>query len=172
MISTSGMAVRSATSKRTWSLPAPVEPWAIRFVPVFFGILQNEFGLNKPFGTDTERIGSVAQYIAFDQVRQNLVVEPGEPVYAFETGSPQMQGTRFNLCFLFCRETDTIHDYRVNFGFIALFEVGYTEACVKTTAVGYYYGFVHKIRRCDGVPPLLPALSVQIAGLPEHCLIH
>ncbi|MFO1425475.1 MAG: hypothetical protein U1F11_00570 [Steroidobacteraceae bacterium] len=33
MISSSGASVRSATSKRTWSLPAAVQPWAMLPVP-------------------------------------------------------------------------------------------------------------------------------------------
>ena len=54
MISSSGASTRKATSKRTWSLPAPVEPWATAVAPMLPRHLDHRDGLLGPLGGDAQ----------------------------------------------------------------------------------------------------------------------
>src|SRR6185312_2008237 len=65
--SRSGASVRSATSKRTWSLPAAVQPCAIMFVP------RCRLRLHDALGAHAQRVQLTAPHVAHDEKAQDLL---------------------------------------------------------------------------------------------------
>ena len=72
----SGASTRSATSNRTWSLPAPVEPWATASRPDAAGHLDHRQRLLGPLRRDAQRVDLAAEHVALDQEADEPLVHP------------------------------------------------------------------------------------------------
>ena len=78
--SSSGASVRSATSKRTWSLPAAVQPCAMELVPSLRAMQRDGLRLHDALGAHAQRIELAAAHVAHDQETQHLLEVVGARV--------------------------------------------------------------------------------------------
>ena len=62
-----------ATSKRIWSLPARVEPWATAVGADLARHRDDRLGLGRALGADADGVGAAAQAVALDQVGDEAV---------------------------------------------------------------------------------------------------
>ncbi len=72
--------MRTATSKRTWSLPAPVEPWAMARRAGLARHLDDRPRLRDALRPDAERVDLAAPHVALDEVLQRLAPQIGAGV--------------------------------------------------------------------------------------------
>ena len=75
MSSSSGASARKATSKRTWSLPAPVEPWARAVAPSCFASATTLAAWHTRSAETLKGIEVAAQHVAVHEVAQIAVEE-------------------------------------------------------------------------------------------------
>ena len=66
MTSSPGSRAWTATSKRTWSLPLPVQPWATASAPFARGDLDEQLGDERPGERGGQRVGALVQRVGLE----------------------------------------------------------------------------------------------------------
>ena len=75
MTFSSGASVATVASMRTWSLPLPVQPWAIVSQPVSRAILDGELGDQRPAQRREQRVAEAVDRVGLDRRDDEVVGE-------------------------------------------------------------------------------------------------
>ena len=90
--------MRSATSKRTWSLPAAVQPCAMVSVPRLARHARDGLRLHDALGADAQRIELAAPHVAHDEEAQHLLEVVRARIDLVMLDGPERAGALARAC--------------------------------------------------------------------------